>query len=793
MERNSLKKVALIIFILLGFSACNLSDSAEDGGGLFAQHRKVTNLFSLIAPSAKTYRKDSEIIFTLEHSNIIDISGGIPFVQINIGGIVKNVPYFSGAGSKKLKFKYTVIPGDNDDDGILIDGEIYANGASLTFFNGATTQDANLEYTTKDTSGVLVDTIPAVSITNPGDIDFLNESDFKVTGTCSENGRTVALNIGGQTYNPNCSGLTWSSGFIDVSGIAEGPVLVRADHSNIIGQNAPQASLTITKDTSFVAVTISSAPNINVSNESIYVISGSCSESGRVVTVNVDAFTFTPTCSGGQTWTTGQVDISAIADSTNITVTADHTSAGGDNALQASRVISKSTGPSISGLSVPTTLSASANLDWTLVTPGGYTIDDYAIEYRVFGTSLWVSFTDGVNTDQFTTVTGLTASTNYQFRVRVLYDSGSYSDWSNIATGETQADDALFGPNTAMNVGGATASVVTAHFNGTTVTLNGNPLVTLNRGETHSFTSAPFDVIDADKAIFTAGKAGTGTGTGGGNIVWNPVDWAGRNFSFNATRSNPQVLTVYAIEDTYIEVKQGSTVLDSATITKGNSDTLTWSVYGSYQVNATGSILAFHMSRSGGSYTDPKPLMPGHTQIIGFPSSSMRLTTNFNSTNYTFIHANSVSASGSISKANAFQINPQGTSSLYQSRSLLINADKKISGASFADSNGNCASPFVPTSLMKKKYIINVSADYVAFASTSPGTIEVRDASNTLIETLTLSRSGANTNAPYYARRGTSSAGYRFIASTKVAGWYQPNTNTGAADQDETVLYGTND
>ena len=94
---------------------------------------------------------------------------------------------------------------------------------------------------------------------------------------------------------------------------------------------------------------------------------------------------------------------------------------------------------------------------------------------------------------------------------------------------------------------------------------------------------------------------------------------------------------------------------------------------------------------------------------------------------------------------------------------------------------------------MALKYAINVNADYVAFASKSPGTIQVLDSSDTLIQTLTLTRTGANSSAPYAARRAASNAGYRFISTVPVAAWYQPSTDTGAGEDDETILYGTND
>ena len=174
----------------------------------------------------------------------------------------------------------------------------------------------------------------------------------------------------------------------------------------------------------------------------------------------------------------------------------------------------------------------------------------------------------------------------------------------------------------------------------------------------------------------------------------------------------------------------------------------------------------------------------------------MTLTTDSDSTNYSFIHGNSVSGLNSLNKADAISINNQGGASLYEGHALVIAADKKIAGYSYADSNGNCSAAFLPTNLMKEKYVINSNSDYVAFASKKPGTIAVYDSTQTIgvdppLETLTLTRSGSDPNAPYNVRRATTPQGYRFVATVPVAGWYQPNNDTGSADQDETILYGT--
>ncbi len=625
---------------------------------------------------------------------------------------------------------------------------------------------------------------PTVTITNAPNIDLSNQTSYVVSGICSQSGTIVSIDIGGISKTANCSGSSFSTTTTNVSGLADGVVTITADHST-----ATQDSVNIVKDAAAETVTISSAPDITSVNENSYTTSGTCSQNGSSVNLDIGGLPYTLSCTSG-TWSSGPVDVSSLADATGILLTADHSTA-----TQVTKTINKSTStPTISFFSAPTTLSTSVSLNWELDTPGGFTIDDYIINYRLKGSTAWLLFSDGSSSNTFAEVTGLDASTIYEFRAKVIYDTTSESEWSAIAEAETKPEDTIFGPYSAMNVGGSTATTVAAFQNGTTITLNGAPLTTLNQGQTFAFTSAKYDIIDADKPIFTAGKRSSADQADkSANIAWNPAEWAGKSFSFNATRTSPQNLEVYAIEDAIIEVRQGATLLASATLTKGSGTTLAWSDYGSYQVESTGNILAYSLSTGGGDLQDPSPLIPGFTQIIGFPTASMTLTTFTDGTNYSAIHSNSVTATGSLNKSGDIRITPQGTGTLYQSESLLITADKKISGASFADSDGLCSAAFISTNLMKTKYILPTNSDYIAFASKIPGTIAVVNSAGTTTATLTLTRSGANTNAPYKVRLANPTAGQRFISTVPVGAWYQPNNYNSAADQDETLLYGTNE
>lgn len=670
-------------------------------------------------------------------------------------------------------------------------------------FNISATQTDNAGNLSNVSSTVVTKNtaLPTISLYTPSTIDQSNQTSYSLSGTCSENGFVVSVSIGSVSSQPNCNNGTWSISNLDVSSLLDNPAInISIDHANN-DSNANQLISNVEKNTSGATVTISSANNISISNQNNYIVSGSCSENGEQVIINIDSITFTPTCSSSS-WTTGSQDVSSITDSGNILITVDHSSA-----TQATKNISKTTStPFAMGLTAPQTLSSSINLSWSLNTPGGFSIDDYIVNYRVKNSGVWLEFNDGVSSSNSSVVTALNPNTVYEFRVRVLYDSSNLSEWSNTIEAETKPNDPLFTSEfMAMNVGGSTDTKVVALYDNTRVFHNGAELSNspLSKGQVVRLSDAPnnittsqFDTINSDKPIYTAGRRGAYGASAGnkGNIVWQPTSWAGKVFSFNATRFNPQQLFVYATENSTIEVKQGSTVIASTSITAGSGTTLSWSTYGSYQVFSTGTILAFHSSGNPASnnYADPKPLLPSHSEMIGFASNSMRLTTEKDSTNYNFIHSNSVSGSGNLSKQDVIQINSQGTGSYYQGESLLMMADQKISGASYADSNGYCASAFMPTNLMKKNYAINTNADYVAFASKEPGTIDVKDSSDTVIQTLTLTRSGANPNAPYKARIGTSTEGTRFFSTVPVAAWYQPNNDDGGSAEDETILYGSN-
>jgi alpha-tubulin suppressor-like RCC1 family protein len=103
------------------------------------------------------------------------------------------------------------------------------------------------------------------------------------------------------------------------------------------------------------------------------------------------------------------------------------------------------------------------NVAWTApISDGGAAITDYSVEYRKVGESTWSSFQDGVSTATSVTVSGLTGSSLYEFRVSAwnsqqggwsaresVIAAGDFSSCAVMAAGSAQC----WGDNTNLQAG----------------------------------------------------------------------------------------------------------------------------------------------------------------------------------------------------------------------------------------------------------------------------------------------------------------------------------------------------
>ena len=141
-------------------------------------------------PTQKTYGLGETISFDLVFSEAVDVAGGTPTIDLDIGGITTQASYASGTGTDTLTFSYIVGQGLQDTNGIEIQDTIALNGATIRD-SGAL--DADLSIAPSLTPNVLVDSrVPDVTaITAPADgnyttgqnLDFVFQFDEDVVVT----------------------------------------------------------------------------------------------------------------------------------------------------------------------------------------------------------------------------------------------------------------------------------------------------------------------------------------------------------------------------------------------------------------------------------------------------------------------------------------------------------------------------------------------------------------------------------------------------------------------------------
>jgi trimeric autotransporter adhesin len=197
---------------------------------------------SVSVPANTTYVAGQNLDFTVNFSENVTVNtgGGTPYIGVTLdtGGTV-NASYVSGSGTSALLFRYTVVGGNLDSNGIALAGSITANGGTLRDGIG---NDATLTLNSVgSTTSVLVDaaapTVNSVSV--PANSSYVagQSLDFTVnfneSVTIDTTGGTpyigVTLDTGGAVQASYLSGSGTSSivfryvvasGNLDTNGIA---------------------------------------------------------------------------------------------------------------------------------------------------------------------------------------------------------------------------------------------------------------------------------------------------------------------------------------------------------------------------------------------------------------------------------------------------------------------------------------------------------------------------------------------------------------------------------------------
>jgi len=93
----------------------------------------------------------------------------------------------------------------------------------------------------------------------------------------------------------------------------------------------------------------------------------------------------------------------------------------------------------VTGLTLGTPKSTTQPLTWTAPSNGGSAITDYLVEYKASASGTWLTFSDGTSTATSATVTGLTASTPYDYRVSAINAVGTGTPSSTVSGSTTSS------------------------------------------------------------------------------------------------------------------------------------------------------------------------------------------------------------------------------------------------------------------------------------------------------------------------------------------------------------------
>jgi hypothetical protein len=200
----------------------------------------------------------------------------------------------------------------------------------------------------------------------------------------------------------------------------------------------------------------------------------------------------------------------------------------------------------VTGLAASGATSSTMTLSWTAPSSGG-TPTAYTVNYRVTGTSPWSSATTSASASPFT-VTGLSASTSYDFEI-IATNSGGSGTASSTVTASTSAAGAAPGAPTNLVAGSATSSTMalTWSASGSGGTVSGySAYFKLHSGSTWSLATAG---LSASATSYTVTGLASGTSYDfyvAANSVSNGSTASGTVTESTTTIAGPNAVTALA-------------------------------------------------------------------------------------------------------------------------------------------------------------------------------------------------------------------------------------------------------
>jgi large repetitive protein len=322
----------------------------------------IDGIIPLIAgtavPANGTYVEGNNLDFVINFSEAVTLNsaGGTPYISLtlNNGGSV-SANYISGSGSSSLTFRYSVISGNQDSDGITLSNSITLNGGTISDAVGNNAVVSGINFSS--TAFIRVDGIAPTATIVLADSDLKAGETSLLTITFSETitGFTSAdLSVANATISSlitNDGGITWTATLTPIPNIEDASNIILLDNTGVMdlagnaGRGTTQSSnyAINTKIPTLINTTLASN-NVDpalAKTGDLITLSLTASETINTPIITIAGHPITPIGRGNSytaTYTLGENDLEGI-----ITFSISFSNLAGNNGIPVSQTSNNST------------------------------------------------------------------------------------------------------------------------------------------------------------------------------------------------------------------------------------------------------------------------------------------------------------------------------------------------------------------------------------------------------------------------------------------------------------------
>lgn len=391
---------------------------------------------------------------------------------------------------------------------------------------------------------------------------------------------------------------------------------------------------------------------------------------------------------------------------------------------------------------------------------------------------------------------------------------GAVSDIVSLAN---ELDDILFAKINAEKgessksikvcpVGTGISTNVVSYADGNTIYIKRNGqtsytfLAKLDKHEIFTFTAD-----QGDRVFSLLGE--TVVSTDFGTVAWASLSFAGREFYNYVIRqasaaNNARLFIITFDTDAFVRVNKNGVAYDSVLAPSQSVTEIGLDAVAEYYIESNQLIALWYMGADNSS--DAKPIAPVSSDLIWWttscctgPPNGSWISALYPNTNVDIKYRDGTTDNFVISPGAPVRLKYVASYRSYGTDGgTVIRANGIISGANSADQDGNNGTSWFSSLYMAQHFVLPVRAQHISFVSLYEGEVDVYDANDNFVTTLSLSRDAAVAtdqtfpSATKYNFNAGQTWGRGFSFESSVPAHCVFDCNESGLAGDETILYG---